>query len=272
MPKAATFTVAPRNAATGEREEWDIRPSQSLEDRISDAVSAPKRGKKSRQGNKPYHKKVVDPEEVRRVNHEAAVEDIRRKKLQKLLCQREKLEARIKQQSLDELIAQAAAERVAKERNAKTLAERLAPPKKSLMERVEELRIPAEWITQRGIPNPKHVACTEKKWDWYLQIDKKMDAAHPKLSKLWKSNDYTTTAPIIEKFTKIVVDFDDLSKNLEERVRQDSIRNEELRLLEKYLKRVQGIFGDLEIPKHVTYLKQQIVYSKVDFDLGKPKL
>ncbi|PCH42711.1 hypothetical protein WOLCODRAFT_152747 [Wolfiporia cocos MD-104 SS10] len=239
MPKATSFTVKPRNAATGEREEWDIRPTQSLEDRISDAVG-PKRGKKSQQGN-PFYKKPVDPEEVRRVNHEAALEDIHRKKLQKLLRQREKLEARLQKASLDDLIAKAAAERVASERNAKTLAERLAPPKKSLMERVEELRIPAEWITNRGIPNPKFVACMEKKWDWFLEIDKKMNAAHPKLAKLWKADDWMTTAPVIEKFTKLVADFDDLSDHLEERVRQDSIRNEELRRLEKYLKRVQGV-------------------------------
>ncbi|PCH42629.1 hypothetical protein WOLCODRAFT_152660 [Wolfiporia cocos MD-104 SS10] len=270
MPKASRFTVKPRNTATGEREEWDIRPTQSLEDRISNAVG-PKHGKKSRQGN-VFYKKPADPAEIARVNHEAALNDIRRKKLQKLLKQCEKLEQRLQKASLDDLIAQAAAEWVTNERNAKTLAERLAPPKKSLMERVEELRIPAEWIAKRGIPNPKFCHCTERKWDWFLEIDKKMNAAHPKLAKLWKVDDWSTTAPIIEKFTKLVADFDDLSDHLEERVRQDSIRNEELRHLEKYLKRVQGIFGELEIEKHPTYLKQQLVYSNVDFDLGKPKL
>ncbi|PCH39100.1 hypothetical protein WOLCODRAFT_158630 [Wolfiporia cocos MD-104 SS10] len=271
MPKAPRFTVKPRNAATGEREEWDISLSQSLADRIDMAVT-PKRGNKSRKGKNVFYKKPADPAEIARVNHEAALDDIRRKKLQKLLKQREKLQKRLEKASLDDLIAKAAAKRVESERKAKSLAERLAPPKKSLMERVEELRKPAEWIEEWGIPNPKFIHCTEKKWDWFLKIDQKMNAAHPKLAKLWKVDDWTTEAPIIEKFTKLVADFDDLSDHLEERVRQDSIRNEELRLLEKYLKRVEGIFGELDIKQHPTYLKKQLVYANVNFDLGKPKL
>ncbi|PCH39505.1 hypothetical protein WOLCODRAFT_159091 [Wolfiporia cocos MD-104 SS10] len=244
--------------------------TQSLEDRISGVV-APKHGK-SQQGKNVFYKKPADPAEITRVNHDATLDDIHRKKLQKLLRQREKLEQRLEKVSLDDLIVKAAAERVENERKAKTLAERLAPPKKSLMERVEELRIPPKWVTTRGIPNPKHVHCMEKKWDWFIEIDKKMTAAHPFLAKLWKVDDYTTEAPIIEKFTKLVVDFDDLSDHLEERVCHDSIRNEELHLLDKYLKRVQGIFGELDIKAHATYLKKQLVYSNVNFDLGKLKL
>ncbi|PCH39187.1 hypothetical protein WOLCODRAFT_158727 [Wolfiporia cocos MD-104 SS10] len=121
MPRAARFTVKPKNAASGVHEEWDIRPTQALEDRIADAVAP--RAKKSRKGKGPvpYHRGKPDPAEVARVNHEWALEDIRRKKLQKLLKQKEKLEKRLDLATLDDFIAQAAAKRVEEERATWTL-------------------------------------------------------------------------------------------------------------------------------------------------------
>ncbi|KAJ4136694.1 hypothetical protein NW754_016277 [Fusarium falciforme] len=269
--ESTTFHGYSEKRRYGEREEWHIAASKSLEDRIS-AVTAPKRGK-SRKGKDVFYRKPnPDPEEIRRVNHEAALDDIRRKKLNKLLRQKEKLEARIQKQSLDQLIAEAARKRVEEERMVRSLRERIEPPKKSLLERVEELRMPAEWVEKRGLANPRDVHCTEKKWDWFLDVDKQMNAAHKNLFRLWKVPDATTTAPIIAKFTTLITDFDDLSTHLEQRVRQDSMKNEDLRRLEKYLRRVEHVFGDLDVKQHVTYLKTHLVHSGLNFDLGKPQL
>ncbi|PCH39485.1 hypothetical protein WOLCODRAFT_159063 [Wolfiporia cocos MD-104 SS10] len=311
MPRAARFTVKPKNAASGVREEWDIRPTQALEDRISDAVAP--RAKKSRKGNapKPYHRGTADPAEVARVNHEWALEDIRRKKIQKLLRQKEKLEKRLDEATLDDFIAKAAAKRVEEERASWSLQQRLSkchrtlwhdlryeaslsddeagrrargdtakgpkpndenlkdedPPAKSILERVEELRMPAEWVEARGLSNPKDVHCTEKKWDWFLEIQKKMVSTHPTLYRLARADDYSSPPAILTWFTLITTDFDDLCANLEHRVRQDTMQNKEMRLLEKYLKQMEHIFGDLEVDKHTTYLKKQLVHAKLDFNL-----
>ncbi|PCH39529.1 hypothetical protein WOLCODRAFT_159123 [Wolfiporia cocos MD-104 SS10] len=247
MPRAERFTVNPKNAASGVREEWDIHPTQALEDRISDAVAP--RAKKSRKGNapKPYHRGTADPAEVARVNREAALEDIRRKKLQKLLRQKEKLEQRLDKATLDDLIAKAAAKRVEEERKSWSLQQRIAkPPAKSLLERVEELRMPPEWVEKRGIANPRDVHCTEKKWDWFLEIQKKMVNAHPAIYRLARADDYSSPPAILTRFTLLTTDFDDLCANFEHRVRQDTMQNKEMRLLEKYLKQMEHIFGDLE--------------------------
>ncbi|PCH40636.1 hypothetical protein WOLCODRAFT_159313 [Wolfiporia cocos MD-104 SS10] len=208
------ITVAPKNAATGERETWEIPliPMKALE------PSGPVR--KSRKGTalKPYRKPVPDPETIRRVNHEHALEDIRRKKLQKLMKQQEKLEKRLDAARLDEFIARAAAQRVEEERKAYALKQRLAPPTKTLLERVEELRMAPLWAEERGIPNPRDMHCMEKKWDWFREVEKKLIAAHPFLQRLWRATDFTTPAPIIQQFTMLTGDFDDLCAHIEDRV------------------------------------------------------
>ncbi|PCH36523.1 hypothetical protein WOLCODRAFT_157236 [Wolfiporia cocos MD-104 SS10] len=202
MPRAARFTVKPKNAASGVREEWDICSTQALEDRISNVVAP--RAKKSRKGN--------------------------------------------------------AAKRVEEERAAWTLQQRIAkPPAKSLLDRVEELRMPAEWVEARGLSNPKDVHCTEKKWDWFLEIQKKMVNAHPAIYQLARADNYLSPPAILTRFTLLTTDFDDLCANLEHRVRQDKMQNKEMRLLEKYLKQMEHIFGDLEVDKHTT---QEMVIAR----------
>ncbi|PCH40672.1 hypothetical protein WOLCODRAFT_150691 [Wolfiporia cocos MD-104 SS10] len=266
MPKV--ISVAPKNAATGEREEWKIPllPMKALE------AVAPVQ--KSRKGTapKPYHKLIPDPETIRRVNHEHAVEDIRRKKLQKLLKQQEKLEKCLDAAWLDEYIARVMAEKVEEDQKAHTLKLKRATPTKTLLERVEELRMAPLWADERGIVNPHDMHCTEKKWDWFQEVEKKLIAMHPFLQRLWKAPDYSTPVPVMLKFTNLTSDFDDLCANIEDQVRKDSMKNQDLRHLEKYLKCMEGIFGELDIVQHVTYLKTQLVHAKLDFALGIPQM
>ncbi|PCH34518.1 hypothetical protein WOLCODRAFT_155170 [Wolfiporia cocos MD-104 SS10] len=264
------ITIAPKNAATGERETWEIPliPMKALE------PMGPVQ--KSRKGTapKPYHKPVPDPEMIRRVNHEHALEDIRRKKLQKLLKQQERMEKRLDVTDfpVDVTALAVAAERVEEEQKAYALKQRLTPLTKTLLECIEELRMAPLWVEERGIANPRDMHCTEKKWDWFQEVEKKLIAAHPFLQRLWRANDYTTPTPIIQKFTLLTRDFDDLCTHIEDRVQKDSLKNQKLRKLEKYLKRMEGIFGELDVAQHVTYLKTQLVHAKLDFALGIPQM